>query len=888
MSERFQIAIIGSGPAGMSAAAHAATRGLSHVLLEKTGHLSDTIYRYQKGKHVMATPVSLTLRSDCEFDAGKREYILDKWNTNTASAKTNVRFQAEVKSVTGTKGDFTIILTNKDVIQAENVILAIGTQGNPNLMRCEGGNMKHVQYQLDDPREYIDEHIFVIGSGDAGIENARGLAEDPEQGNTVTIVNRSKDFSKAKGPNVEMLLEAQKQGRLNIITEGTPSKIEDGFITIETPEGESRLPCNRVIARMGSAAPRGFVESIGATPDPADLDERGRPKLKGGVQFTSAARDAFPQLDPAFQSTVPGVYVIGALAGYPLIKHCMNQGYDVVEFISGNTELKPADEPLLESRVKDLPVKKSVAEWIEFLRSNVEILKALSALQMREFLLDCQVRVFKENEIVFERNAIGSSLFCIAQGSVKVEINPKDPSVTIGIGKGSIFGEVGLISGRRRGATIRAGADCIVVEIPRTAALKLMGSNEEAKKTVNRITTERHLLQIFGSGLSSDDLAEILKTARVEEIRPGQAVIREGDDPGKEYMARQPREKPIDTAPGKDETPETAAARVAAEEQKRAAKKAKAETIAAQLAADGIYDIFIVRTGSMTVEKNLGGKQVFLSYIPAGSYFGEMALVDRGLRSATVRATVRSQVVRLDGRLFRELLTRKPALKAKLESDMKVRKEINGFIEEKKKKFGGVVDMYSEVAEFLVKQGIGEATDALLIDEKLCIGCDNCERACADSHDGLSRLNREAGKTYAHLHVPTSCRHCEHPHCMADCPPNAIRRVPDGEVFINESCIGCGNCQRNCPYGVIRMDSVPPKKPGLLQWMLFGAGPGPGEPDKDWLKKHYDPKKPKVAIKCDMCKGKSGGPACVRACPTGAAIRVSPEQFLSVVKQGGR
>jgi Fe-S-cluster-containing hydrogenase component 2 len=31
-----------------------------------------------------------------------------------------------------------------------------------------------------------------------------------------------------------------------------------------------------------------------------------------------------------------------------------------------------------------------------------------------------------------------------------------------------------------------------------------------------------------------------------------------------------------------------------------------------------------------------------------------------------------------------------------------------------------------------------------------------------------------------------------------------------------------------------------------------------------------------------MCSGKKGGPACVRACPTGAAIRVSPENFLSV------
>jgi Fe-S-cluster-containing hydrogenase component 2 len=284
------------------------------------------------------------------------------------------------------------------------------------------------------------------------------------------------------------------------------------------------------------------------------------------------------------------------------------------------------------------------------------------------------------------------------------------------------------------------------------------------------------------------------------------------------------------------------------------------------------------------VEKTIGGKAVFLSYVPAGSYAGEMAMIDGGPRTATVKAAIRSQVVRLPGEPFRRLLDKKPELAAKMRADMASRKKVNAFVESQKHSFGGVVDMYSSVASFLIDQGIGEATDVLLIDETLCVGCDNCERACADSHEGLSRLNREAGKTYAKIHVPTSCRHCEHPYCMTDCPPNAIQRGPDGEVFISDACIGCGNCQRNCPYDVIQMDRPPPEKPSLLSWLLFGKGPGPGEPDKAWRDKQprRDVEKAQVAIKCDMCSGKAGGPACVRACPTGAAIRVSPEDFLSV------
>ena len=331
LAELYRIAIIGSGPAGLSAAAHAAKRGLSHVLLEKTDHLSDTIFRYQKGKHIMATPSQLVLRSDVEFQAGKREAILDIWGRDALAAGVNVRYRAEVKKVEGAKGDFSLTLTNGDIVRAQTIVLALGTQGNPNLMRVEGGDLPHVEYSLDDPAAFVDEHIFVFGGGDAGIENALGLAADPAQGNIVTLVNRSPELARAKDANIKAILEAQSSGRISILHQTTPTLVEPGFITLDTPEGSRRLPCDRIIARLGSSPPRQFVESM-------------------GIEFTSDNREAFPKLSPTFETTAPGIHVIGALAGYPLIKHCMNQGYDVVEFIDGNTSLKAADEPILEAK----------------------------------------------------------------------------------------------------------------------------------------------------------------------------------------------------------------------------------------------------------------------------------------------------------------------------------------------------------------------------------------------------------------------------------------------------------------------------------------------------------------------------------------------------------
>jgi len=164
-------------------------------------------------------------------------------------------------------------------------------------------------------------------------------------------------------------------------------------------------------------------------------------------------------------------------------------------------------------------------------------------------------------------------------------------------------------------------------------------------------------------------------------------------------------------------------------------------------------------------------------------------------------------------------------------------------------------------------------TQTLLIDEHRCIRCNNCIRACEGVHDDHHARLSLTGIKFYNLLAPNSCRQCENPLCMLDCPPDAIVRDPRGEVYIKSNCIGCGNCERNCPYDNIFMVHTEPDH-SVFNWI------------KGLFKKEKQEEIERtVAVKCDLCRDIAGGPACVRSCPTGAAIRLTPEEYRETLEE---
>ncbi|MDD5057111.1 MAG: cyclic nucleotide-binding domain-containing protein [Sideroxydans sp.] len=793
--ESFKVAIIGAGPGGLSAAMRAAELGVSHVLLEGSSHLANTIHHFQKGKLVMAEPSQLPLRSALSFGAGSREHILQQWRDEVAAGAVNVRVDANVTGIAGGRGNFRISLASGDTVAAECVVLAIGVQGNILKLGVPGEDLPGVQYQLDDPDEISNETIVVVGAGDTGIENALALADK----NRVIVMNRQDEFSVCKEANFDLLMAAVTEGRIetrvSTLTERVEAQETGNYPLLyvaQTPQGQEKFECHRVIARLGAMPPRKLVESF-------------------GVSFHNDDLSAVPRLSEQYESNIPGLYVVGSLAGYPLIKQALNQGYEVVEHILGR-EVEPADEALLRDKFARVRKPGSVKEGLAMVKENAALFESLNSLQLRELVQNSQVWDLAAGEIVFKRNDYSNSFFSILSGRVRIETENKDGDLThFTLSAGNFFGEMGLLSGRRRSGTASADGDCILLETPRRYMLSLLNSARGVQRKLDEVALKRIVLTYLDAGLSASELEHLVQEAKLKRYSVDEVLFSEGDE------------------------------------------------------ADGLY---MIRRGSVTVSRLVAGKEVVLAYVSAGNYVGEMALVSNNLRSATVKAASPTEVVLLEANRVRSVLERNSSIRGKVDSRYLERvhsEEMNPHHE------------HSSMVKFLLEQGVGEATDFLLIDYSRCIRCNNCETACANVHNGTSRLNREAGATFEYIHLPASCRHCEHPHCMKDCPPDAIHRSVNGEVFINDSCIGCGNCQRNCPYDVIQMASVS-NHPRCTWWQMLLGKPGHPAPKESGNEQ-------KIAVKCDMCKEIIAGPACVRLCPTGAAFRVSPEVFLGYVNQ---
>jgi CRP-like cAMP-binding protein/thioredoxin reductase/Fe-S-cluster-containing hydrogenase component 2 len=782
--ETFDVVIAGSGPAGLAAASHAHANGLKYVLLERVDHLADTIHNYQARKFVMAEPIMIPARGDLPFAAGSREQILGAWQEHVQAKQLNVKYNAELKSLKRGDSGFALKTAAGDELTAKNVILAMGTQGNPRKLGVAGDDMPHVLYRLGDPAEHQDEDILVVGAGDSALEIAIALSDD----NRVGLIVRGAEITRANEILTKEVLSRQQSGRMTVYFNTSIKQVYDGYADLNVRGDVTRVPAELIFLKLGADPPRKFFESIGIT-------------------YGGAGNDARPVLTQVHESVVPGLFLIGAASGRDLIKLGMNQGFEVIEHLMGR-EVEPADEAVLKERLPYWEGK--VQERIATLRKRVPVLAAADEQQLRDTFLAARVREYADGETIIRQNDYTNDFLIIASGRVELwkraEGQQNETRITE-LTAGNFFGEMSLISGRRRTATAKAIGQTRIIEIPRKAILKLLASAPRAKDLVD----QAFLLRAFGGylfpGVPEAQLGELVARANVQSLGKDAVVFKE-DDP-----------------------------------------------------ADAFY---LIRSGMVKIAKKSGDKEVVLSYLVSGNFFGEAALFSDSARSATVSTIFPSEVIKLSRKDFDAFLSTHAELREAPLRKLEERR-IAGLIADATPGSGNVLSD-------LIREEVVMGTQTLIIDEHRCIRCSNCVSACEGVHeDGQARLSLTGIKFY-NLLAPNSCWQCENPMCMLDCPPDAIVRDPRGEVYIKSNCIGCGNCERNCPYGNIFMVHKEPKH-SVFSWIT------------NLFRKPKEEIEKTVAVKCDLCREIKGGPACVRSCPTGAAIRLTPQEYRSTLEE---
>jgi len=267
-----------------------------------------------------------------------------------------------------------------------------------------------------------------------------------------------------------------------------------------------------------------------------------------------------------------------------------------------NLEMTPSSYRL-KLRIRPLPApdngfhmrstpRKSVAR--EAVPSEEDITAAFSGSEspeVAELLANAPSRIFHAGEIIIRQGDTAEAFYILERGAVSVSKDGKDVAQ---LGPGDYFGEIGLLHGVPRTATVAAhSASVQVLELSRERFLDLIEtcdlvSGEMA--AIARKRTAHNTLRDALPGLSADAIERLFPEFSMEKVGAGATVINEGET------------------------------------------------------ADRFY---VIAEGRAVVTRRKGGSEEVLARLGPGEYFGEMGLITGQPRNATVRISTDGSAVLL-------------------------------------------------------------------------------------------------------------------------------------------------------------------------------------------------------------------------------------------------
>lgn len=255
------VAIVGSGPGGLSAALTCIRRGLSYVVLEKEQCIASTVSRYPKGKWVMAEPYDVRNVSFLPVFDSSKEQMVPIWEDVVEKANVNIKRGEPVEGVAkDADGKFTLRTTVAQY-RAQRVVLGIGTRGKPRTLAVPGENLPKVMSLLEDPDNHRGQAVLVVGGGDSALEAAMALAD---AGARVVMSYRGKNFSRAQKKNQSAIDSYESQKRIKVLLASGVVQFTDDTVTIKLSDGQTKsYPNQAAFVLIGAEPPVEWLKKVG-------------------------------------------------------------------------------------------------------------------------------------------------------------------------------------------------------------------------------------------------------------------------------------------------------------------------------------------------------------------------------------------------------------------------------------------------------------------------------------------------------------------------------------------------------------------------------------------------------------------------------------------------
>ncbi|MBK7630710.1 MAG: NAD(P)-binding domain-containing protein [Ignavibacteriales bacterium] len=257
---KYDLIIVGAGPAGISASLTAAKNNLKFITLEQDS-LGGTVFNFPRAKIVMTSPMDLPLWGKVKLVETSKSELLDLWKNVLNKNKITINEQEKVLEIVKQDNLF-IVKSNNEHYTSRGIILAIGRRGSPRKLGVVGEEKEKVFYRLIEPELIHDKHILVVGGGDSAVESAMLLADER---NRVTLSYRSESFSRLKPKNLERINDYIKKKKIKTLFDSNVKEITDDSVifTFTNSAEELNIKNDFVYIFAGGILPTSFLEGIG-------------------------------------------------------------------------------------------------------------------------------------------------------------------------------------------------------------------------------------------------------------------------------------------------------------------------------------------------------------------------------------------------------------------------------------------------------------------------------------------------------------------------------------------------------------------------------------------------------------------------------------------------